>query len=432
MTPLTPERPSQPPYVIGAEIASGGMARVHVGRRVGAAGFSRVVAIKRLHRHLCRDDEMVRSLVDEAHLAARVRHPNVVPVLDTFIDGGELCLVMEYVDGSALVALAPLKKGAPRVPVAIAIAIVVDALTGLHAAHESIGDDGAPLRLIHRDVSPQNILVGVDGVARVTDFGVAKAAGRLTETKQGGLKGKVAYMAPEQVAGSPLDRSVDVWAAGVVLWELLTGRRLFRGESEAAILEQVRVAMIDPPGRFVPELPQALDDLILRALDPDPAKRPRTALELANALLAVTPRASAEEVGAWVRSRASESIDERARSVAEIPSTASRAQAAGRAEGTTALDRRPRDRVGPRAPRPRHRRRDLPAATVARHTDRRSTRRAHADRVRADARSDPRDDADDRDRERVDAPFDARSERHTAPDDRAVADQIHASKQARA
>src|ERR1019366_7046955 len=191
-------------YLLHGEIASGGM---------GTA-------------HFARDPEFVKMFYDEARLAACIAHPNVVPTLDVFAEGDEVFLVMEYVRGVSLAQLARMGRVAgARMPANIGLAVVGGMLQGLHAAHEARNDRGEPLELVHRDVSPQNVLVGIDGIARLLYFGVAKAAGRLQTTREGQLKGKLAYMAPEQVHGAALTRRADIYGASVVLWEVLTGRR---------------------------------------------------------------------------------------------------------------------------------------------------------------------------------------------------------------
>src|SRR5215472_12533797 len=206
-------------YALYDELAAGGMATVHFGRLLGHAGFSRTVAIKKLYPQYAKDPEFVSMFLDEARLAARVRHPNVVTTLDVVSTAGELLLVLEYVHGESLSRLlrATAEAGA-LVPWRIAAAIVSGVLHGLHAAHEAKSERGEPLDLVHRDVSPQNVTVGVDGVARVLDFGIAKAVGRLTHTRGGLVKGKYSYMAPEQVQGIVTRRS-DVFSAAILLWE---------------------------------------------------------------------------------------------------------------------------------------------------------------------------------------------------------------------
>jgi serine/threonine-protein kinase len=308
-------------YAMYGKIASGGFASVHFGRLLGAAGFSRSVAIKRLHTHLAEDPAFLSVMIDEARLAARIHHPNVVPTLDVVSADGELLVVMEYVRGESLARLIwPKSGGERRIPPSIASAIAVGALHGLHAAHEATSPHGAPLGIVHRDVSPQNILVGVDGVARVIDFGVAKAAGRLQTTRAGEIKGKRAYMAPEQFSLGEVTRAADVYAMGVVLWEVLAGRRLFKGDNDAQFVVQVMAGVQDPPSRHAPNLPAGLDDLVMTALARDPADRFASAQDMAAMLLRVVPPAFPTTVGKWVQEAASEAIERRGTELAEIES----------------------------------------------------------------------------------------------------------------
>jgi serine/threonine-protein kinase len=283
-------------YALFDEIAAGGMATVHLGRLLGPVGFSRTVAIKRLHGAFARDAEVVAMLADEARLAGRIHHPNVVATLDVVSTGSDLLLVMEYVHGESLARL--MKGGA--IPVGVAASVLAGTLHGLHAAHEATSDRGQPLGIVHRDVSPQNILVGTDGIARVADFGVAKATGRLQTTRAGQLKGKLAYMAPEQLSGAPLDRRVDVYAAGVVLWEALTGQRLFAREEEAETFRRILSHDPEPPSRLAPGVPAHLDAIALKALARDPRARFDTARDMAIALEEAVELPRAHEVGEWV------------------------------------------------------------------------------------------------------------------------------------
>jgi serine/threonine-protein kinase len=225
------------------------MGAVHLGRLIGAAGFSRTVAIKRLHRHLATNDDFVTMFMDEARIASRIHHTNVIPTLEVVLEEGELLLVMEYLDGEPLSRLqrASRARGGP-LPVAIAVSVMVGALRGLHAAHEARSERGEPLGIVHRDVSPQNIMVGADGVARVVDFGIAKAASRATVTGDAVVKGKLTYMAPEQLEQAALDRRTDVFAAAIVLWELLTGQRLFAAEEAATSMQLILEGTIPAPG----------------------------------------------------------------------------------------------------------------------------------------------------------------------------------------
>ncbi len=300
-------------YTLLERIASGGMGAVHLGRVEGAGGFARVVAIKRLHPEFAREAESKAMLLDEARLAARVRHPSVAQTHDIFEDDGELFLVMEYVLGDSLSRLlAAATKRSTRVPPAVVSAVVLDLLHGLHAAHEARGDDGEPLLIVHRDVSPHNVLVGIDGVARVVDFGIAKALGRLQHTRDGLVKGKAAYMSPEQGRGAPLDRRSDLFSAGIVLWEALTGRRAFDAENPLAMLTRVVMEPLAAPSSIALGLPPAVDAVVLTATAKDPAERFPTALAFAQALEHVLPPAPKQAVAAWLEDVAGPKLAKRA------------------------------------------------------------------------------------------------------------------------
>lgn len=311
-------------YALFQEIAAGGMATVHLGRLMGPVGFSRTVAIKRLHPQFAKDPEFVSMFLDEARLAARVVHPNVVSILDVVALDGELFLVMDYVQGESMSRLlkASAKRG-ERMPPRIAIAIMTGVLYGLHAAHEATNESGEHLGLVHRDVSPQNVLVGVDGTARVLDFGVAKAVGQSHSTKEGTLKGKVPYMAPEQINYGAVDRRTDVYAAATVLWEMLTGRRLFDGPTEASMLAAVMGGKVTPACAEVPQLPRAVDDAIIKGLSPNPAGRFATAKDMAIALERAMPPAVPRQVGEWVETYATDILRWRAEQIKEVESISS-------------------------------------------------------------------------------------------------------------
>jgi serine/threonine-protein kinase len=320
-------------YAIYTVIASGGMASVHLGRLLGPVGFSRTVAIKRLHPRFARDPEFVAKFLEEAHLVARIKHPHVIPMLDIVATAGELFLVMEYIAGESLARLtqAAREKG-ERVPARVAVAIVVGLLQGLHAAHEARDEHGHPLAIVHRDVSPQNVLVGVDGQARVLDFGIAKVAGRAQSTEDGPAKGKLGYTAPEQLRGEEVTRHVDVYAAAVVLWELVAGQRLFQAENEGATLTMILRGNVAPPsaaaraaGAVPPsgkEALERLDAVVLRGLHLQPAERFATAREMALALENAVAPATASEVGAWVEQVASATLARRAAEITAIESGA--------------------------------------------------------------------------------------------------------------
>ena len=297
-------------YALFGEIASGGMATVYFGRLVGAVGFSRSVAIKQLHPQYAKSPEFVAQFLDEAQLTARIRHPNVVSVLDVVARDGELFVIMEFVEGEPLSRLVHFAR--EPVPLSIASAILVQVLLGLHAAHEATTEEGEPLQIVHRDVSPQNMLVGIDGASHILDFGVAKAASRVHTTENGQIKGKLTYMAPEQLRGADLDRRVDVFAAGIVLWELITGQRLFARGDPGATVTAVLSGFVKPPSTHRGEVSAALDGLVLKALAPNREDRFASAREMAIALEACIPPAGSLKVGAWVESVAGDSLKERA------------------------------------------------------------------------------------------------------------------------
>lgn len=306
-------------YHVYDAFAAGGMASVHLGRMTGQAGFAKIVAVKQLHPSFAEDPATVSSVLDEARLASRIQHPNVVAMLDVVVEGPDILLVLEYVHGESLARL--LRRSETQPPIAVANAILAAALHGLNAAHEATAEDGAPLGIVHRDVSPQNILVGIDGLGRVLDFGIAKARGRLQTTREGQVKGKLAYMAPEQIRLGEVSRRTDVFAAGVVLWEALTGARLFEGENEGQVMMKVLEHPIQPPSALRPEVSPAIDAIVLRALEREPEKRWPSARALALALEEVGPIAPASQVGAWVESVARDTLDERAARVSAIERT---------------------------------------------------------------------------------------------------------------
>ncbi len=274
-------------------LASGGMGVVYVARRVGAAGFERLVVLKQLHRHLLANADHFATLRDEARLASRLHHPNVVSVIDVVESGGELTLVLDYVESISLMALqeAALARGESLSPAVVA-RVMIDTLAGMHAAHEATDIDGRRLQIIHRDVSPQNILVGVDGTSRLIDFGIAKAAAHDADTTGGVLKGKLRYMSPEQVNQGPLDRRTDIFSAGVVLYEALTGERLFRAEDDGDLILSILLCDVPPPSSKVPGLSPALDAVLSTALQRDRDARFATAAEFQEALeRAIAPAA---------------------------------------------------------------------------------------------------------------------------------------------
>lgn len=306
-------------YALYGEIAAGGMASVHIGRLLGPVGFARTVAIKRLHQQFAKDPEFVSMFLDEARLAARVQHPNVVATIDVVATEGELFLIMDYVRGESLSRLVRSSgKRGDFVPPRIVAGIMCGFLHGLHSAHEAKNEHGERLNLVHRDVSPQNVLVGSDGVARVLDFGVAKAAGRVQVTREGQIKGKLAYMPPEQLHGHQVTRTVDIYAAAVVCWEALTGERLFKGGTEAETLTRILKGNVAPPSSIVPNLPVTFDEVLLKALSREPTERYATAREMALALEKCAGIASATEIGEWVEELVGTILADRESRIAQI------------------------------------------------------------------------------------------------------------------
>ena len=272
-------------YELLAEIASGGMASVYLARLVGIGGFQRLFAIKRMHPHLAQETEFVKMFLDEARLVAGIRHPNVVPVLEVGADDGYY-LVMEYVEGDMLASLLmrSIRQGG-HVPLPVVISIILDTLAGLHAAHEHTGPDGRPVNIVHRDVSPQNILVDINGTTKITDFGIARATTRLSSTRGGQLKGKVAYMAPEQARGDPnIDRRADIFATGVVAWESLASRRLFMADNEVATLNRLMSEEIPNLHEVDSKIPLSIAGVVAKALQRDPTARYQTAAAMAQEL----------------------------------------------------------------------------------------------------------------------------------------------------
>jgi serine/threonine-protein kinase len=304
-------------YELLAELAAGGMATVFLARLGGAGGFQRLYAIKRLHPHLAREREFVEMFLDEARLAARIHHPNVVPILEVGQSQSGYFLVMEYIEGETLARLlGRMASRNQRIPIRVGMKVVLDTLAGLEAAHKLRDDFGEPLNIVHRDVSPQNVMVGVDGTSRITDFGVARAATRLNTTRAGQLKGKLGYMAPEQARGDDIDLRADVFAVGVILWETLAGRRLFKGRADASDAQTLNRLLYEPIQRLreaEPSVPPVLEEVCHRALERDPDKRLPTCGAFADALEAAMQQiggvASPREVAAFVDSVAGPEIE---------------------------------------------------------------------------------------------------------------------------
>lgn len=293
-------------YRLAFEFASGGMATVYLAREVGESGMNRVVALKCIHPHLAKRQAFVDMFLDEARVAARINHPNVCSVYDFGQVDGTYYIAMEYLVGEtfARVVRRMFHKGDEK-PAPLKVAqVIADACEGLHAAHELRGPNGKPMEVVHRDVSPSNIYVCYDGTSRIVDFGIAKAADKLYATRTGEVKGKLAYLAPEQIEQESVDRRADVWSLGVVLWEALTGKRLFRRNTDAKTILAVVQDPVHPPSVYDEDLPDGLDEVVLKSLERDPDKRYQTARDMGRALRAVFLKhrmvIGAPEVAEWM------------------------------------------------------------------------------------------------------------------------------------
>jgi len=328
------------------------MATVHLARKFGD---ERLVAVKTMRPDLADDEEAATTLFDEARVLSRIRHPSVVAVLEVVRAGRDVLLVMPFVRGVTIAELLVATSRADRdVPAPIASAIAQDVLAGLGAAHEARGERGELLGVVHRDVSPQNIIVGIDGVAQVLDFGIAKAAGRGAQTtRDGALKGKLAYMAPEQLHGAEVSARTDLYAVGVILWEMLALRRLFAGENEADTLRRVLVGEVPSLSELRPELPPAIDAFFTRALSRHEGARFATGREMGAALHALVPRATQAEVAAAIEARCATELAKRPGGAAPQASPAHATPSASRTASSLAS---PATSSPPAAP--------LPAAEV--------------------------------------------------------------------
>ncbi len=256
-------------YQLVKRLALGGMAELYLARQLGGAGFEKVVAIKRVLPHLAEDAEFVAMFLNEARLAAGLDHSNIAHVMDFGNVGREYFMAMEYVHGRSAYDL--LRAG--RMPLDCALTIVCGIASALHYAHERAGPDGRPLGLVHRDVSPSNVLVSYAGDVKLVDFGIAKATAQSTATRTGRIKGKLAYMAPEQLRGEEIDRRADIFSLGIVAYELTTGKRCFFAGGEFALINRVAEGKFDPPSVIDPDYPPELQAVVMKALSVDPQDR---------------------------------------------------------------------------------------------------------------------------------------------------------------
>lgn len=315
-------------YVVLAPIASGGMADVHLARAEGAAGFVRTVAVKRTKPMT--DREGLARAADEARILARISHPHVVSVLDVVEGDDEIFIVMDYVHGASLATvLGAARKHGEIVPPAIVSAILVGVLRGLDAAHGATSEQGRPLGIIHRDISPPNVLIGADGVARLVDFGVARAHERAVVTETGVMHGKLGYLAPEQLAGEEATRRSDIYACGILLWESLACEPLFRATNlaDAVTLRAASTIPSAMAARGQQEeaeddraAARALEEIAKRALATKPADRFATASEMATTIERDVRPATAAEVGEWIERVASSELARRQSLLAEVES----------------------------------------------------------------------------------------------------------------
>ncbi|NUP07477.1 MAG: protein kinase [Polyangiaceae bacterium] len=287
MSLVSPSNPSRlGRYEIVGLLATGGMAEVHLGRFMGPSGFERVVVVKRILPHLAREEAFVDMFLDEARIVAKINHPNVIQVSELGRDGDELFLVMEFVEGESLGGFMRRHWANDRaIGVELAAFLVAEMCAGLHAAHELRDEDGRSQEIVHRDVSPQNVMITYGGKVKVLDFGIAKAVDRSTRTKTGTVKGKVEYMSPEQCRALHLDRRSDVFSLGVLLFELTTGKRLFRRRSEFESLRAVSEDPIPPPTTLAPDYPVELERIVMRALARPVDERFATAEDMRRAIL---------------------------------------------------------------------------------------------------------------------------------------------------
>src|SRR4051794_19400998 len=242
------------------------MAEVYLAVVRGPAGFNKLVVIKQIRPQLADDPEFLGMFLDEARLAARLSHPNVVQTNEVGQEGNRYFIAMEYLEGQALNRLAYRLQKGDGFSLSMHVKVLIDALGGLHHAHELVDYNGSPLGVVHRDVTPHNVFVTYDGHVKVVDFGIAKALNSSVETRTGVLKGKISYMAPEQAQGERVDRRADIFSVGVMLWEAATGKRLWKGVPDIPILQRLLSGEIPKPRTVRPEVPERLEAIIMKAL----------------------------------------------------------------------------------------------------------------------------------------------------------------------
>ena len=333
-------------YEILEKIASGGMADVYKARRSGVEGFQKIVAIKKILPHLADNEQFIGMFADEAKLAAQLSHPNVVHIHDLGkIDAGGYFIAMEYVDGRDLRAiLHSAREVSTPMPVPLAIYVASKVASALDYAHRRRDPGGKELAIVHRDVSPQNILISYEGEIKLCDFGIAKAASKASTTQSGALKGKLQYMSPEQAWGRPIDHRSDLFSLGSVLFEMLTGEKLFRGDSDLNLLEKVRAAEVPMPSSLNPEIPKSLDAILGKTLAREPDERYGSASDLLRDLEAVlysyTPAPGSADLAIYLHRLQAEEAAAEASARSAAPSAEAEPPKKRRSKGTP-VARRP-------------------------------------------------------------------------------------------
>src|SRR5689334_3924468 len=302
-------------YFLLERINGGGMAEVFRAKAFGVEGFERLVAVKRILPNIAEDKEFIRMFIEEAKLSVQLNHANIAQIFDLGVVDGSYYIALEHVHGRDLRGIFDrCRQLGQTMPIAQACFVVMKLCEGLDYAHNKRDQSGRELSLVHRDVSPQNVLVSFEGEVKIIDFGIAKAAGKGSKTQAGILKGKFGYMSPEQVRGLPVDRRSDVFSCGIVLYELLTGERLFVGESDFSTLEKVRNVEILPPSTYNRKIPEELERIVLKALSKDVEDRYQNAIDLHDELQAFVYTAgefySRKDLAGWMKKTFSKEIEE--------------------------------------------------------------------------------------------------------------------------
>src|SRR5262252_10637646 len=302
-------------YYLLERINVGGMAEVFKAKTFGVEGFERLLAVKRILPNIAEDEEFIAMFIDEAKIAVQLQHANIAQIFDLGKVDDSFFIAMEYVHGKDLRSIFDRMRGKGDVmPIQQACYITMQVCEGLDYAHNKRDAQGRELHLVHRDVSPQNVLIGYEGECKLIDFGIAKAAGKASKTQAGILKGKFGYMSPEQVRGLPIDRRSDIFSVGIVLYELLTNERLFVGESDFSTLEKVRNVEIMPPSSYNKKIPEQLEKIVLRALAKDPEDRYQNAIDLHDDLQALLHSIgqfySRKDLSAWMKKIFASEIEE--------------------------------------------------------------------------------------------------------------------------